>query len=55
VSLAAFVLRRVLWAVPMLFLVMLATFALLRGTGGDPFTLPEGYVGIPFTLESAGC
>ena len=35
----------------MLLLVMLATFALLRGTGGDPFTLPEGYVGIPLPLE----
>lgn len=51
VSLAAFVLRRVLWTVPILFLVLLATFALLRGTGGDPFTLPEGYLTIPFPLE----
>jgi oligopeptide transport system permease protein len=34
-----------------LFLIMLATFALLRGAGGDPFTLPEGFVGIPLPVE----
>ncbi|HUP33771.1 MAG TPA: ABC transporter permease [Gaiellaceae bacterium] len=50
-SLAAFVLRRVLWAVPMLLLVMLATFALMRGTGGDPFTPPEGFTGVPPPIE----
>ena len=50
-SLLAFALRRLLWAVPFLLLVMLATFALLRGMGGDPFVLPEGFVGLPLPLE----
>ena len=50
-SLAGFVLRRVLWAVPLLLLVMLATFALLRGAGGDPFTLPEGFASLPVPVE----
>ena len=50
-SIAAFVLRRLLWSVPVLFLIMLATFALLRGAGGDPFTLPEGFVGLPLPVE----
>jgi ABC-type dipeptide/oligopeptide/nickel transport system permease component len=30
---------------------MLATFALMRGTGGDPFRPPEGYVGVPYQTE----
>jgi oligopeptide transport system permease protein len=51
VSILAFALRRVLWAVPLLLLVMLATFALLRGMGGDPFVLPEGFVGLPLPVE----
>ncbi len=50
-SLAAFVLRRLLWFVPLVLLVMLATFALMRGTGGSPFRPPEGYTGVPFALE----
>jgi ABC-type dipeptide/oligopeptide/nickel transport system permease component len=50
-SLAAFALRRLLIAVPLLLLVMLATFALMRGTGGDPFRPPEGYVGVPYQTE----
>lgn len=50
-SILAFALRRVLWAVPLLLLVMLATFALLRGMGGDPFVLPEGFVGLPLPVE----
>jgi oligopeptide transport system permease protein len=51
VSIFAFALRRILWSVPLLLLVMLATFALLRGMGGDPFVLPEGFVGLPLPLE----
>ena len=50
-SIFAFALRRILWSVPLLLLVMLATFALLRGMGGDPFVLPEGFVGLPLPLE----
>jgi oligopeptide transport system permease protein len=30
---------------------MLATYALMRGMGGDPFVLPEGFVGIPLPIE----
>jgi oligopeptide transport system permease protein len=51
VSLFAYALRRLLWSVPLLLLVMLATYALLRGMGGDPFVLPEGFVGIPLPVE----
>ena len=47
----AFVLRRILVAIPTLFLIMLATFALLRGTGGDPFILPEGFAALPPPVE----
>ena len=50
-SILAFALRRVLWAVPLLLLVMLATFALLRGMGGDPFVLPEEFSGLPVPVE----
>jgi dipeptide transport system permease protein len=50
-SLASFVIRRVLWSIPILLLVMLATYALLRGAGGSPFTPPEGYIGVPETYE----
>lgn len=50
-SLAAFVARRLLWFAPLVVLVMLATFALMRGTGGSPFRPPEGYTGVPFALE----
>ena len=50
-SLLGFALRRVLWSVPLLLLIMLATFALLRGAGGDPFTLPEGFAGVPLPVE----
>ena len=35
----------------MLLLVMLATFALLRGTGGDPFRLPEGHLSVPLPVQ----
>ncbi len=50
-SLLAFALRRLLWTVPLLLLVMLATYALMRGMGGDPFVLPEGSSGLPLPLE----
>ena len=50
-SLAGFVLRRVLWTIPLVLLVMLATYGLLRGAGGSPFTPPEGYIGVPETYE----
>jgi oligopeptide transport system permease protein len=36
----------------MLLLVMLATFAALRGAGGDPFRLPEGYGLLPPPLQA---
>jgi oligopeptide transport system permease protein len=47
VSLAAFVLRRILWAIPVLLLVMLVTFLLMRGACGSPFEPPEGVPGLP--------
>ncbi|HXV57181.1 MAG TPA: ABC transporter permease [Gaiellaceae bacterium] len=50
-SLAAFVLRRLLWSVPIVLLVMLATFALMRGAGGSPFRPPEGIPGLPAPLQ----
>jgi len=50
-SLGAFVLRRLLVAIPTLLLITLATFALLRGAGGDPFTLPEGFAALPPPVE----
>jgi oligopeptide transport system permease protein len=50
-SLGAFVLRRILVAIPTLLLITLATFALLRGAGGDPFTLPEGFAALPPPVE----
>lgn len=50
-SLAAFVIRRVLWAIPVLLLVMLLTFALMRGAGGTPFRPPEGIPGLPAPLQ----
>lgn len=50
-SLLAYALRRLAWSVPLLLLVMLATYALMRGMGGDPFVLPEGFVGLPLPVE----
>jgi ABC-type dipeptide/oligopeptide/nickel transport system permease component len=50
-SLAAFILRRVLTTIPLLLVVMLATFALMRGIGGSPFRPPEGYVSVPGPLQ----
>jgi ABC-type dipeptide/oligopeptide/nickel transport system permease component len=46
-SLAAYILRRVFWTVPLLLGVMFVTFLLMRGAGGSPFRPPEGYVGVP--------
>jgi oligopeptide transport system permease protein len=51
VSLAAFVLRRILWAIPVLLLVMLVTFLLMRGACGSPFEPPEGVPGLPAPLQ----
>jgi ABC-type dipeptide/oligopeptide/nickel transport system permease component len=45
----AFVLRRLLWSVPLLLGIMLATFALMRGAGGSPFRLETG--GVPQSLQ----
>lgn len=50
-SVLGYALRRLLWSVPLLFLVMLATYALMRGMGGDPFVLPEGFAGLPLPVE----
>lgn len=46
-----FVVHRLLWSVPLLVGVLLATYALLRGSGGSPFEPPEGYIGVPETYE----
>jgi dipeptide transport system permease protein len=47
VSLTAYVARRVLWTIPLILGVMLVTFLLMRGAGGDPFNPPEGFGGVP--------
>jgi len=47
VSLAAYIARRALWTIPLVLGVMLVTFLLMRGAGGDPFRPPEGYIGVP--------
>lgn len=46
-TLAVFVLRRLLAVVVLVPAVMLVTFALMRGAGGSPFRPPEGYVVVP--------
>jgi ABC-type dipeptide/oligopeptide/nickel transport system permease component len=51
VSLLAFIVRRLLWLPLFLLGVMLATYALIRGAGGSPFRPPEGFTGVPYTLE----
>jgi ABC-type dipeptide/oligopeptide/nickel transport system permease component len=48
----AFVVRRLLASVVVLLLVVLSTFALLRGAGGDPFRPPEGYAAPPVPLQN---
>jgi ABC-type dipeptide/oligopeptide/nickel transport system permease component len=45
----AFVVRRLLWTVPLILIVMLVTFALMRGIGGSPFELESG--GVPLALQ----
>lgn len=50
-SIGAFIIRRVLWTIPLLLLVMLGTFALMRGSGGDPFRPPPGFSGVPGPLQ----
>ena len=50
-SLAAFILRRLLWAIPVLLFVMLLTFLLMRAAGGSPFQPPEGVPGLPAPLQ----
>lgn len=47
----ALIVRRVLSAIPLLLLVMLVTFALLRGAGGSPFELEEGSLPGPLQAE----
>jgi ABC-type dipeptide/oligopeptide/nickel transport system permease component len=37
--------------VPIILLVMLVTFALMRGAGGTPFRPPEGVTGLPAPLQ----
>jgi dipeptide transport system permease protein len=49
--LLSFVVRRLLWTIPLLLGVLLATYALMRGSGGSPFEPPEGYIGVPETYE----
>jgi ABC-type dipeptide/oligopeptide/nickel transport system permease component len=49
---AGFVIRRLLASVVVLLFVILATFALLRGAGGDPFRPPEGYAAPPLPLQN---
>lgn len=48
-SLTAYIARRVVWTIPLVLGVMLVTFLLMRGAGGDPFRPPEGYIGVPET------
>jgi oligopeptide transport system permease protein len=47
----AYVVRRVLWSIPVLLVVILVTFALMRGAGGSPFRPPEGYSPVSDALE----
>jgi oligopeptide transport system permease protein len=47
----AFVARRLLASLIVLLLVILVTFALMRGAGGTPFRPPEGYTALPLPLQ----
>jgi ABC-type dipeptide/oligopeptide/nickel transport system permease component len=47
----AFVVRRLLASLVVLLLVVLVTFALMRGAGGTPFRPPEGYSAPPLSLQ----
>ena len=46
-----YVVRRVLWTPPLLLVVMLVTFALMRGIGGSPFRLESGGLTEPLVIE----
>jgi oligopeptide transport system permease protein len=46
-----YVLRRVLWTPPLLLVVMLVTFALMRGIGGSPFRLEFGGLPEPLVIQ----
>jgi oligopeptide transport system permease protein len=48
---ARLVVRRVLWSVPLLLVVLLVTFVLMRGAGGSPFRLEEGGLPRPLQLQ----
>ena len=48
---AGFVVRRFLASMVVLLLVILVTFALMRGAGGTPFRPPEGYTAPPLPLQ----
>ncbi|MGH3004721.1 MAG: ABC transporter permease [Gaiellaceae bacterium] len=50
-SFGIFILRRLLWTLLLIPLVMLATYALMRGSGGSPFRPPEGYFVVPETYQ----
>ena len=38
---AAFIIRRVVWTIPVILLVILMTFALMKNIGGNPFRRTE--------------
>jgi oligopeptide transport system permease protein len=38
---AAFIIRRIIWTVPVILLVILMTFALMKNIGGNPFRKTE--------------
>lgn len=46
-----YVVRRVLWTPPLLLVVMLVTFALMRGIGGSPFRLESGGLPEPLVVQ----
>ena len=48
----AFVLRRLLWSIPVLLLAMFLAFSLLRGAGGTPFNPPPGYPRVPLPIQN---
>ena len=48
----AYVLRRLLWSIPVLLLAMFLAFALLRGAGGTPFNPPPGFPRIPVPIQN---
>lgn len=46
-----YVVRRLLWTPVLLLIVMLVTFALMRGIGGSPFRLEKGGLTQPLVIE----